>query len=45
SGTEYLILLCKDLAYVDTEIYERIHAELISIKKQLYQLIKKINEN
>lgn len=45
SETEYLILLSKDLTYVDLILYQKVHDELISIKKQLFQLIKKPNEN
>lgn len=45
SEAEYLILVSKDLNYVDSNTHEKIHSELVAIKKQLYQLIKKINEN
>lgn len=45
SETGYLILLTRDLAYLDLERYENIQIELVSIKKQLFQLIKKLNEN
>ncbi|WP_025764058.1 four helix bundle protein [Dyadobacter tibetensis] len=40
---EYLTYLAKDLGYMSTEIYDSIQAEIVSIKKQLYQLIKKLN--
>lgn len=45
SEKEYLLLLCRDLTYVDSNTHERTHNELVAIKKQLYQLIKKINEH
>ena len=45
SETEYLILLSKDLNYIDLILHQKIHEELVSIKKQLFQLIKKLNEN
>ncbi len=45
SETEYLIILSRDLAYVDLGLHEKIQIELVSIKKQLFQLIKKLNEN
>lgn len=39
---EYLILLSKDLDYLDEQNYSLIQNEIVSIKKQLYHLIKKL---
>jgi four helix bundle protein len=41
--TEYLILLVKDLKFINEDDFIEISNEIISIKKQLYQLIYKIN--
>ena len=43
SELEYLTLLSKDLNYISDEKYQVIQAEVVSIKKQLYHLINKIN--
>lgn len=43
SELEYLILLSKDLNFIDNEKYQLIHQEIVAIKKQLYHLINKIN--
>lgn len=40
---EYLTLLAKDLDYLNQENYDPLFLEIVSIKKQLYHLIKKIN--
>lgn len=40
---EYLTLLAKDLDYLDEQSYEPLFIEIVSIKKQLYHLIKKLN--
>ncbi len=40
---EYLILLSKDLDYLPSDTYELLQLEIVSIKKQLYYLIKKLN--
>ncbi|REA60429.1 four helix bundle protein [Dyadobacter luteus] len=40
---EYLTLLAKDLDYLDEQSYEPLSIEIVSIKKQLYHLIKKLN--
>ncbi|PWJ56615.1 four helix bundle protein [Dyadobacter jejuensis] len=40
---EYLIYLAKDLGYLSMEIYDTFQVEIVSIKKQLYQLIKTLN--
>lgn len=39
---EYLVLLSKDLDYLDEKNYGLIQNEIVSIKKQLYHLIKKL---
>lgn len=43
SELEYLMLLSHDLGFIETTGYETIHSEIVSIKKQLYQLIQKLN--
>lgn len=43
SELEYLMLLVKDLGYIAVDDYEGLHQEIVSIKKQLYHLINKIN--
>ena len=40
---EYLTLLAKDLDYLTEANYSPITSEIVSIKKQLYHLIKKLN--
>jgi four helix bundle protein len=40
---ECLTLLAKDLDYLDEQSYEPLSIEIVSIKKQLYHLIKKLN--
>jgi four helix bundle protein len=40
---EYLTLLARDLDYLNDESYDFLFSEIVSIKKQLYHLIKKIN--
>jgi len=40
---EYLTLLAKDLNYLNLESYDPLFLEIVSIKKQLYHLIKKLN--
>jgi four helix bundle protein len=40
---EYLLLLCKDLDIIQEEIFAKITDDVISIKKQLYNLIKTLN--
>ncbi|WAC10867.1 four helix bundle protein [Dyadobacter pollutisoli] len=40
---EYLMLLAKDLEYLNERSYDPIQIEIVSIKKQLYHLIKKLN--
>ena len=39
---EYLTLLAKDLEYMSQENYDPLFHEIVSIKKQLYHLIKKL---
>ncbi|MFC0185663.1 four helix bundle protein [Pseudarcicella hirudinis] len=40
---EYLMLLARDLDYLNEANYDSIFLEIVSIKKQLYHLIKKLN--
>lgn len=40
---EYLLLLSKDLEITKQDIFTDVTAEVISIKKQLYNLIKTLN--
>ncbi|MFC6860610.1 four helix bundle protein [Zunongwangia atlantica] len=40
---EYLLLLSKDLKYINQEKYEAASAKIIEIKKMLASLIRKIN--
>ncbi|HEY0091452.1 MAG TPA: four helix bundle protein [Flavobacterium sp.] len=39
---EYLLFLSKELAFIDSESFERLSTELIKIKKMLTALINKI---
>lgn len=41
---EYLILLSKDLKYIQEDNFNKISKEIIEIKKMLASLIRKINE-
>ncbi|MCK7589592.1 four helix bundle protein [Subsaxibacter sp. CAU 1640] len=41
---EYLILVSKDLKYIDEFKYEKLSSQIIEIKKMLASLIKKISE-
>lgn len=43
SELEYLMLLSHDLGLIETKKYESIHQDIVSIKKQLYHLINKLN--
>lgn len=43
SELEYLIFLSKDLSYINQETSEQFQHKIESIKKQLYQFIKKLN--
>jgi four helix bundle protein len=43
SELEYLILLSKDLNFIDDQKYQIVQNEIVSVKKQLYHLINKIN--
>ena len=43
SELEYLLILSRDLEYISVNHFEKITGELISIKKQLYHLINKLN--
>ena len=40
---EYLTFLAKDLEYLSQANYDPLYLEIVSIKKQLYHLIKKLN--
>ncbi|WP_031528457.1 four helix bundle protein [Dyadobacter crusticola] len=40
---EYLTLLAKDLGFIEADVHQFLAADIISIKKQLYHLIKKLN--
>jgi len=44
SELEYLLLLCRDLEYLNEEKYDLCNADLIIIKKMLNSLIQKINK-
>jgi len=43
SELEYLVLLSHELTLIQSHKYEVIHQEIVSIKKQLYHLINKLN--
>jgi four helix bundle protein len=43
SELEYLMLLSHELGFIEPQKYESIHQEIVSIKKQLYHLINKLN--
>ena len=43
SELEYLLILSRDLEYISVNHFEKITNDLISIKKQLYHLINKLN--
>jgi four helix bundle protein len=43
SELEYLILLSRDLNFINEENYQITQQAIVSIKKQLYHLINKIN--
>lgn len=40
--TDYLLLLSKDLGFINTEILQKTTAELSEIKKMLYALIQRL---
>jgi len=40
---EYQLLIAKDLAYIQIDSFENLNEKVGGIKKQLYQLIKKLN--
>lgn len=44
SETEYLLMLSKDLGYIDSDIYTKHLNEMQEIKKMLVSLIKKIRK-
>ncbi|PKA82480.1 four helix bundle protein [Ulvibacter sp. MAR_2010_11] len=43
SETEYLILLSKDLNYIDTSVSEKLHSDINTIKMKIYSLKQKLN--
>jgi len=43
SEVDYLMLLSKDLDYISPNDYESTKTEIVSIQKQLYVLIQKLN--
>ncbi|MCB0284724.1 MAG: four helix bundle protein [Calditrichaeota bacterium] len=44
SESEYLLILCKDLKYLDGNQFVRLSEEVIAIRKMLINLMKKLNE-
>jgi len=43
SETEYLILLSKDLGYMNSESYEELTFKVNTVKKKIYSLKQKLN--
>ena len=43
SELEYLLILAKDLEYISEDVFMNISTEIVSVKKQLYHLIMKLN--
>ena len=43
SETEYLLILCHDLKYLNDNEFEKLHNEVINIRKMMINLIKKLN--
>jgi four helix bundle protein len=43
SEVDYLLLLSYELGFLNDEIYQKLNTEIISIRKQLYNLIQKLN--
>ncbi len=41
---DYQLLLSKDLGYINISNYDEINAKIISAKKQLASLLKKVRE-
>jgi four helix bundle protein len=42
---EYHLLLSRDLGYIDTDTHGRLLAELISVRKMLSGLLRRLNSN
>ena len=45
SETEYLLLLAKDLLFIDEETHAKLSNDVIELKKMLFALIKKLRAN
>ena len=43
SETEYLLILCYDLKYLNENEFEKLYNEVINIRKMMINLIKKLN--
>jgi four helix bundle protein len=43
SEVEYLILLSKDLNYLDLKTYEKLNEDINTIKRKIYSLKQKLN--
>lgn len=43
SKVEYLILLSKDLNYIDFKTYERLNEDINTVKRKIYTLKQKLN--
>lgn len=43
SEVEYLILLSKDLNYIDFKTYERLNEDINTVKRKIYTLKQKLN--
>jgi four helix bundle protein len=39
---EYLLLLAKDLEYLNSEAYEQLTADVIEVRKMIYGLLRKL---
>jgi four helix bundle protein len=42
--TEYLLLLCKDLGYLETDVHERLNSRSLDVKRMLVSFIKRLEE-
>jgi four helix bundle protein len=40
--TEYLVLLAKDLGYLNSEVHDRLSAETVEVRKMIYGLLRKL---
>ena len=43
SETEYLLILSKDLNYIDENIFEKLNSDINLIKQKIYSLKQKLN--